>query len=338
MQDFQDSAAPSFIQRKFGPLWPRFRHDGITALLLVLVLFLMLTSLDAFERLYYATRRYEAYELDELFLLLLSLPGPLGWFAYRQGKEANRQAQIRLEAERALARKKKLEALGRVAGGIAHELNNQLLPVISMAEMVHNHMPPEAPDQRKMQLILIAAKRAKETVADVLDFARKQPDGHERTELSETIQTALEILQSNMPATITLESAIPPSDKLVMMSASNLHNMLANLVSNAVDAIEGRNGLITVTLSLEDTPANGDVASGAQSARAVLTVADNGTGMSRNLQEKIFDPFFTTKEVGKGVGLGLSLVNSYVERANGKVTIKSDPDAGTRVTIELPVQ
>jgi PAS domain S-box-containing protein len=239
------------------------------------------------------------------------------------------EAQRRI-LEDQLHHSQKLEALGTLAGGIAHDLNNTLVPVLAMAKLGLKRSEPRSAARESFEMIYQAGLRARDLVKQVLAFSRKDTVNRQPFRLHEVVEEALAMLRLTIPATITIERAIDPVPP-VLGDPSQLHQVVVNLVTNAVHAMGIRLGIIAVAVTALPGGAPGEP------GFVRLSVRDTGCGMDEATQKRIFDPFFTTKAVGEGSGLGLSVVHGIVTGHGGTVRVESRPDQGTRFVIDLPL-
>jgi len=234
------------------------------------------------------------------------------------------------EMQRQLLHSQKLEALGTLAGGIAHELNNTLVPVLALAKTTARALPEKSRERSNLEMILQASERARDLVGRILAFSRKEAVSRRAVDLADLTRSALKLLRASLPATITLEgriSSVPP----VMGDAGQLLQIVINLVTNAGQAIAG--GLGTITVETAPVPAGADPSSG---AAVRLSVSDTGCGMDQATAARLFEPFFTTKPVGEGTGLGLSVVHGIIRQHGGRIAVESHVGAGTRFDVYLP--
>ncbi len=240
------------------------------------------------------------------------------------------EAQQR-DLESQLRHTQRLEALGTLAGGVAHELNNTLQPILAFSKIALNKLPPDGVERRRMELIYNASIRGRDLVSKILAFSRKEkaPSGSVLFSPATPVREALAMLRSGVPTSIALIDEIedvPP----ILGDPSQLHQVVVNLVTNASHAIGAKPGAIRIAL----TAGRG----GADGPRSVhLNVSDNGCGMDAATRERIFEPFFTTKPVGTGTGLGLSVVHGIVEAHGGTISVASEPGKGTEIEVSLPV-
>ena len=236
-----------------------------------------------------------------------------------------------------LLQSQKLEAVGRLAGGVAHDYNNMLSVIVGYAEMALESVDVSDPIHDHLEEILKAGKRSTEITRQLLAFARQQTISPRVLDLNDTVETMLSMLRRLIGENIDL--AWKPHGRLwpVHMDPTQLNQILANLCVNARDAISDV-GKLTIetdmqTIYADDGPKPADLYPG---DFVVLTVSDDGCGMDTSLIENIFEPFFTTKELGKGTGLGLSTVYGIVRQNEGFVDVSSEPGRGTTFRIYLP--
>ena len=235
-----------------------------------------------------------------------------------------------------LQHSQKLEALGTLAGGIAHELNNALVPVLALAKMTIKLLPQGSREHRNLGTIRDAAERARDLVKNILAFSRKEAPTRGSVDLLALIQRSLELLRPVIPSTIRIEERIE-SVPLLLADPDQLHQLLFNLVANAAQAIGDQHGTISIELAAaRDTqPPQDSLPPSNSSVR--LSVRDTGRGMDEATMKHIFDPFFTTKAVGQGTGLGLSVVHGIVAQHGGRIAVESELGRGTCFHVYLPL-
>ncbi|MEE4240993.1 MAG: PAS domain S-box protein [Desulfopila sp.] len=241
-----------------------------------------------------------------------------------------------LSLEEQFQQAQKMESVGRLAGGVAHDFNNMLSVILGYAELALEAVEPEEPLHEDILEIRKAAERATEITRQLLAFARKQTIAPQVIDLNKTVETSLKMLRRLIGEDIQL--AWRPGRTLwpVWMDPSQIDQILANMCVNARDAIAGV-GRITIetnTVSFDEEYCAehphfrpGDY--------VMLAISDDGSGMDKEVLENIFDPFFTTKEAGKGTGLGLAMVYGIVKQNNGFINIYSEPGQGTTFKIYL---
>jgi PAS domain S-box-containing protein len=220
----------------------------------------------------------------------------------------------------------KMEALGTLAGGIAHDLNNALVPVIAFSNALLKGAPDGTPEHRKLELIDDGAKRARGLVQRILTFGRKDEIDRRPLDLVQFAEHSLKLLRSTLPATITLAERFEPVP-LILADEGQLNQVLMNLVTNAAYALGTQMGTITVEVA-PDAGVGGKVR---------LSVIDTGCGMDEATRQRLFEPFFTTKPINEGTGLGLSVVHGIITKHDGAISVQSVIGKGTRFDVYLPV-
>ncbi len=242
------------------------------------------------------------------------------------------KAREKLEAE--LVRSHKLEAVGRFASGIAHDLNNIFLPVMAHAEMAERSL--DRPDKARSHLeqVLQASNQAKEMVSQILAFGRQSKGKRKLVDPRDLVQNFLTRL--DVPDRIHLQTEMAQDDALVLANQTELLQVLMNLTVNAIGAMEPDGGSLTLSLGLDDEgPCGTDDRPDGGWYR--LEISDTGCGMDEQTAARAFDPFFTTKELGKGTGLGLAIVHGIVTGHGGRIDLRTSPRQGTTFAIYLPV-
>jgi signal transduction histidine kinase len=267
-----------------------------------------------------------------LFILLLALIAAVS----EQARESVAVALAKkTEAEAALMRAQRLDALGRLTGGVAHDFNNLLTVVIGALDVILRHPENAQRRQRLGEAALIAARRGQRLTAQLLAFARQQPLQPETRELNELIRQAEPLLRRAVSENVALRVRLCADKAVARIDPAQFEASLLNLIVNAVDASTGGGEIVVETQLC--TLAADEVAGLAPGAYFRMSVADHGQGMSPDVIKRIFEPFFTTKPPGKGTGLGLSQVYGFVKQSGGEVEVESTEGAGTRFQIYLPI-
>ncbi len=238
--------------------------------------------------------------------------------------------------ENQLIQSQKSEALGILAGGIAHDFNNILAAIIGYGGLAKLHI--KNPDKALSDIdeALKSADRAKNLVNQILAFSRKTMFNYAPVELYSAISDSLKMLRSIIPADIEIRENIE-ENIMVMSEPTQIHQILMNLGINAVQAMEKEGGILTVTLG--GVTVSGEDAKTLELSPgqyAKLSVSDTGYGMTPDVVKRIFLPFFTTKEVGRGTGLGLSVIQGIIKKHEGTIICKSTPGKGTIFDIYIP--
>lgn len=250
-------------------------------------------------------------------------------------KQAQADAVL-LQAQ--FAQAQKMEAVGRLAGGVAHDFNNMLTSILGFTEIAMAKLDRGSPIQDDLKEVRAAGKRSAEIVRQLLAFARRQPLSPRLLSINETIDGMLKMLRRLIGEDIEL--AWRPQVDLwrVMMDPSQIDQILANLCVNARDALPqgGKIAIETRNVPLDEEDCAGH--EGLKKGNFVLlAVSDNGCGMDKETLAKIFEPFFTTKEAGRGTGLGLATVYGIVNQNDGLINVYSEPGVGTTFKIYLPM-
>jgi PAS domain S-box-containing protein len=247
------------------------------------------------------------------------------------------------EAERArlgqrLRQAEKMEAVGRLAGGIAHDFNNVLAGILAYGEMLFEEAPADSSLKRYAQNVLTAATRGRALVEQILTYSRSQRGKRAPTDICRTVAETLELVRGSLPRNIHLDANVPGLPLVVIGDATQLHQVVMNLCSNSMHAL-GSGGTLRVGLTAAEVAANQALSHGTlRPGRYVrLSVEDSGCGMDQATLSRIFEPFFTTKDVGRGTGLGLSLVYAIVTDLGGAIDVKSALEQGSRFAIYLPL-
>ena len=253
-------------------------------------------------------------------------------------RELTAETARRQDFESALRQSQKMEAVGQLTGGVAHDFNNLLTVVIGGLEIVLRAKPGETERiQRSANMALQGAQRAASLTARLLAFSRRQPLAPKPVKVNELVRDMADLLHRTLGEQIELERVLAPRLWPVEVDPNQLENALLNLAVNARDAMP-RGGKLTIETSntaLDENYAarEVDVIPGQY---VMVSVSDNGTGMTRDTAARVFEPFFTTKEVGLGTGLGLSQVYGFVKQSGGHVAIYSEPGQGTTVRVYFP--
>ena len=250
---------------------------------------------------------------------------------------ATEQQRQKLQAQ--LHHTQRLETVGTLAGGIAHEFNNILVPIILYTDLALEDLPQESPIRGNLERVMKSANRAKEIVDQILTFSRKTTESQqEPTDVVSVVQETLTLVRALMPATIDIRANIDEKCGPVLVDATEVQQLIMNLCSNAFQAMIDNGGRLTIDLC--DVAINEDsdhVTPGLEPGHYVrISVGDSGKGIDSAIRERIFEPFFTTQEVGKGTGLGLPVVHGIAVSHGGAVAVDSIPGHGSTFHVYLP--
>jgi PAS domain S-box-containing protein len=263
------------------------------------------------------------------------------WLDITESKQKEAEA---LELKERVAQASKMESIGHLTAGIAHDFNNMLGAMMGYTELTKTMLQAGRLDKVSayQDEIILAGSRAKELILQMLTFSRLNPGSAEEskavTPLSPIVKEVVALLRSSIPSTVEINYRIDDEDLKVQSQPVHLHQIILNLGVNARDAV-GEYGKIDISVSRyqrhqQVCSACKEIFSGDY---AKITVKDNGSGIPEQVLNKIFDPFFTTKSVGKGTGMGLSVVHGLVHGMGGHVFVESSPEEGTAFNIFLPM-
>lgn len=273
----------------------------------------------------------------------IPVPGVAGTpgflLAIAEDVTAKKQAdETRARLEDQLRHAQKLESIGTLAGGVAHDFNNILAAIIPFAHLAKTDAADNRAVQESLDEILAASERARSLVRQILAFSRRSRPERKPIRLEPLVREGLGLLRSALPATVEISTQIDPETPSVLADPSQIHQVLINLGTNAGHAMSGRPGTLEVQLAPftidEHFPAGDTQLPPGQYAR--LSVGDNGRGIEAANLKRIFDPFFTTKPAGEGTGLGLAVVHGIVHDHQGAIQVYSQHARGTVFHIYLP--
>ncbi len=244
--------------------------------------------------------------------------------------------KIKLETE--LQHAHKMEAIGNLAGGIAHEFNNVLGIIIGNVELAIEDLEQWHPVTENLSEIKLASLRAKDVVKQLLSFSRKMDIKREPVDIRIIVKETLKLLKASLPSSIQVRENLPEAVDTVVADPTQIHQLLINLCTNAAHAMGENGGSLTIELSnvtLDFTAASKhpDLKPGDY---VRFSVSDTGHGIPVNLLDKIFDPYFTTKDVTQGTGMGLAVVHGIVKTHNGAIDVASNVGMGTAFHIYFP--
>jgi signal transduction histidine kinase len=249
----------------------------------------------------------------------------------------NSERKARVVAEEQISQAHKMKAVGQLAAGMAHDINNILSAIYGYSHLINGHAKDNEPVKKYIQEILKASERASALTRGLLTFSRKQEVTLAVIDISSVVKENEAFLSRLIREDIKLEITCPEAPLNVLADRGQIEQVLMNLAANARDAVTNGGklsiGTESVTLNQEYIESQGY---GTPGAYVLLSVSDNGIGMDKSTQSRIFEPFFTTKEQGQGTGLGLSITYGIVKKHDGFIDIDSAPGTGTTFKIYLP--
>ncbi len=237
-----------------------------------------------------------------------------------------------------IQRWQKMESLGTMAGGIAHDLNNILTPIVINMELAQLELPEDSPLKSYVDTSLGAAQRGKELVGQIITFSRQKELARESLRVGPIISEILGLLAPSLPKSVAVRQKIQRGQDTVLADPGQIHQLVMNIFNNAITAMRESGGVLEVGLApveIEERQAL-DLPDLRPGPHLKLTVRDTGTGMSTEVLEKAFDPFFTTKRPGEGAGMGLAVVASIVKTLRGEIIVNSRPGEGSVFEVYLP--
>ena len=264
---------------------------------------------------------------------------PIGFQGIVQ--DVTQKKQDEMEKERLqsqLHQSQKMEAVGTLAGGIAHDFNNILAIIMGNAELAFDDVPNGNPVKDYLNEIRLASVRAKDMVQQLLAFSRKSDEENMPLDMAPIIKESMKMLRSAIPTSVEFGQRISGDPCNVMGDAAQINQIVMNLVTNSSDAMSEKGGLLEVTLEnvvlREEKPCFNWILSPGAYVR--LGMRDTGEGIEPKIMDRIFEPYYTSKEIGKGTGMGLSVVHGIVKRHGGGIRVESELGKGTIFEIYFP--
>lgn len=249
-----------------------------------------------------------------------------------------RAEQEKSQLEARIQQSQKMETIGTLAGGIAHDFNNMLSPILGYADIIADSPNDRETVQDAVRNVVAAALRARDLVRQILTFSRQVENEFKPMRPAPLVKEALDLLRASLPTTVDLSVKIDPHISVILADATQIHQVLMNLCTNAYQALENAAGTIEVKLeniTLTSDPEHNTTRLG-PGDYVCLTVSDTGCGIEQSNFERIFEPFYTTKEVGTGTGMGLSVTHGIVQKHGGIITVESVRGEGTTFCVYLP--
>jgi len=269
----------------------------------------------------------------ELFCVLVRDENSNNDYIVATFKDVTRQSQL----EDQLRQSQKLEAIGTLAGGVAHDMNNVLGAILTLSSMLKEDLSGKEHHSQDINGIISAARRGRSLTQDLLGFARKGKYRRERVSINELLEDLKELLSHTLPRTVNIQLLLEDTLPLVEGDHSQLSHAFMNLCLNASDAMGG-DGTITCTTRriAVDNSSSFENLMLSQGSYLLVEIIDSGVGMDATVVKRAMEPFFTTKDPAHGTGLGLPMVYGTVKNHGGAISIESKPGAGTKVSIYLP--
>jgi PAS domain S-box-containing protein len=245
-----------------------------------------------------------------------------------------RDITLEVEKDRHLRQAQKMDALGALAGGMAHDFNNLIGAILNAAELIEMQIETGSPIQKRLDFIQKVGGRAKELSTQILNFSRRTDDTWIPFDLTSLVTEVISLLETTLPRNVEVRSNLAKGIR-ILGDPSQLHQVIMNLGINGSQAMQPGGGVLSIHLQ----PAEAGRRVGDQSfleSCVLLTIKDTGCGMDPHTLERIFEPFFTTKQAGQGTGLGLSVVYGIVHSHGGNLHVTSEPGRGSSFKIRLP--
>ncbi|OQX17655.1 MAG: hypothetical protein BWK76_09950 [Desulfobulbaceae bacterium A2] len=250
-----------------------------------------------------------------------------------------RDISDRKRLELQLQQAQKMEAIGTLAGGIAHDINNILAPILGYTELALKRGAVQEPQRGYLQQVTTAALRAKKLVRQILAFSRQSPGARTVLHPQAVVQEALGLVRASLPSSIEIREVISVDCGTILADPTQLHQIVINLCTNGYQAMRETGGVLEVRLHNVTVAADEARRSGGELAPGgyvLLQVGDSGCGMEPDTLTRIFEPYFTTKAMGEGTGLGLSVVHGIVRSHQGQIAVSSEAGQGTTFKVYLP--
>jgi len=235
-----------------------------------------------------------------------------------------------------LRQSQKMEAIGTLAGGVAHDFNNILGTILGNAELARQDLDEGDPAAVSLAEIRKASLRARDVVQQILAFSRETPVEKRALRLQEALADDVQLLRAAIPVNVEIRTRFAPDVPPILADPTQMHQVLLNLCTNAAQAMGGASGVIDVSIAAEVVSSEPHPAGLAPGRYVLLTVSDPGRGIDETTLKRIFDPFFTTKATGEGTGLGLSVVHGIVAAHGGTIDVVSQPGQGSSFRLYFP--
>lgn len=252
--------------------------------------------------------------------------------------ESEHSKEERENLEGLLLQSQKMEAIGTLAGGVAHDINNTLVPILGLTELMIDDTPEDDGNHENLQIIHDSAERTRKLVDQILSFSRKDVPERTAQDVNDIVAKSLTLLRSTVPTSIQINTSLSEDALVAQIDSTQIQQVILNLTTNAVQSMDGPGVLDvttdTVVVGVDHVSRCPDLLPG---PHAHITVKDTGCGMDDETLGRIFDPFYTTKDVGEGTGLGLSVVHGIVSSHGGGICVSSRPGEGTEFQVFIPL-
>ena len=240
--------------------------------------------------------------------------------------------------EQQLTQAHKMEALGTLAGGVAHDFNNFLYPIIGYTEMTLSEVGDIPFAAENLREVLAAAKRARKLVEQILAFSRYNEEKPRPMRIQSVLEDVLSLMRPSIPSNVVINKNIQEAGGVVIADQTQIHQVVMNLCTNAYQSMGGQGGVLGITLDqcLVTQPDLIKYPQLSPGNYVRLSISDSGMGMDHATKQRIFEPYFTTKPADKGTGMGLAVVHGIVSKYNGVINVESEPAKGSTFTVFLP--
>ncbi len=281
-----------------------------------------------------------AFDIDEVKLLEeLASDVSYGVSVLRVRINQKKTEEEKSALQKQIRQMQKMQAIGTLAGGIAHDFNNLLTPILGYASLIRQQSGKNGSKfKESLDQIINAGNRAKELVQQILTFSRQTEHERKPLQLQPIIKETVKLLRSTIPSTIEFHENIQPDCGTILANATEVHQIIMNLCTNAYHAMLENGGILEISLKAVDVDPNLAKSHPKlfEGGYIELTVKDTGHGMDAYVSERIFEPFFTTKVMGEGTGMGLAMVHGIVESLNGAIIVESEKGKGSAFHVYLP--
>ncbi|PCI28099.1 MAG: hypothetical protein COB67_07130 [SAR324 cluster bacterium] len=242
----------------------------------------------------------------------------------------------RMEAD--LRQSQKMQSLGTLAGGIAHDFNNVLYAMLGYAELAQQDVSEKTTSFEFLQEVLVAGKRAKDLIAQILTFSRQNEQELVSCDVTSLLKEALQLIRVTLPSSIEIKMEGGIKQALIYADPVQIHQVIMNLCANSCYAMKKQGGQLLISLDNQLVDESFAQSLQIRSGNYIkLGLSDTGVGIAPDIMEQIFDPYFTTKPLGEGTGMGLAVVHGVIKKHQGAILVKNNPLAGVSFEIYLPV-